>query len=115
MRVRLMTQLQHLLRRVGVQKCRRGDVAVLLGGGECVELLLQSLQALVFVVALKVVAEQVLQCRLLLRQRAEPNAQWNVGAQLAEEGWTLERAYFRQVGGQGKNRFVALSIRRKAG
>ncbi|MNE93547.1 hypothetical protein D3C80_1914100 [compost metagenome] len=75
-----VAQFQHFLRTVGVQQRGCGGGTGLLGHREGVHLLLQTLQALVCVVALKVLAQQGIHCRALLRQCLATDAQWNIGA-----------------------------------
>ncbi|MCY1437650.1 hypothetical protein D9M71_538190 [compost metagenome] len=75
-----VAQFQHFLRTVGVQQRGCGGGAGLLGRGEGIHLPLQTLQARVSVVALKVLAQQGIQCRALLLQCLATDAQWNIGA-----------------------------------
>ncbi len=110
-----VAQFQHLLRTVGVQQRGCGAGAGLLGRRELVHLPLQTLQARVSVVALKVIAQQGIQCRALLRQCMETDAQWNIGAQLAEQDIVVVGIRVRQVGGRGRDQFVTQSIARVTG
>ncbi|MNV51170.1 hypothetical protein D3C71_1432090 [compost metagenome] len=105
-----VAQFQHFLRTVGVQQRGCGGGTGLLGHREGVHLLLQTLQALVCVVALKVLAQQGIHCRALLRQCLATDAQWNVGAYLAEQDTVVVGIRVRQGGGQGQDRFVTRPV-----